>query len=53
MLDLTGKTAIVPGASGGIGSYVADVLAECGADVLLGYRSNLERAQEVVAKAQA
>ncbi len=52
LFDLSGKVALVPGASGGIGSAVAEVLAECGADIIVGYRSNLARAEEVVAKAQ-
>jgi NAD(P)-dependent dehydrogenase (short-subunit alcohol dehydrogenase family) len=49
---LTGKVALVPGASGGIGSAVAEVLAECGADVVLGYGSNHGRVQEVLAHAE-
>ncbi len=53
LFDLSGKVALVPGASGGIGSAVAEVLAECGADIIVGYRSNLTRAEEVVATAQA
>ncbi len=52
-LDLTGRFALVPGGSGGIGSHVAEVLAECGADIVVGYRSNSARAEEVVAKAQS
>lgn len=34
-----------------IGSHVAEVLAECGATIVVGYRSNAQRAPEVVAKA--
>jgi NAD(P)-dependent dehydrogenase (short-subunit alcohol dehydrogenase family) len=30
-MDLSDRTALVPGGSGGIGSHVADMLAECGA----------------------
>jgi 2-hydroxycyclohexanecarboxyl-CoA dehydrogenase len=52
-IDLTGQFALVPGGSGGIGSHVAEVLAECGADIVVGYHSNSARAEEVVAKAQA
>lgn len=52
-MDLTGRFALVPGGSGGIGSHVAEVLAECGADIVVGYRSNAKRAEEVAAKARA
>lgn len=52
-LDLSGQFALVPGGSGGIGSHVAEVLAECGADIVVGYHSNPTRAEQVVAKAQA
>ena len=40
MIDLSGKVALVPGSSGGIGSAVARVLAACGADIIVGYHSN-------------
>ena len=53
LFDLTGLVALVPGGSGGIGSHVAEVLAECGADIVVGYHSNPGRAEEVVAKAKA
>lgn len=53
LFDLTGQVALVPGGSGGIGSHVAEVLAECGADIAVGYYSNPTRAEEVVAKARA
>lgn len=52
-MDLSGRFALVPGGSGGIGSHVAEVLAECGADIAVGYHSNPTRAEEVVAKAQS
>ena len=39
MIDLTGRVVLVPGANGGIGSHIARLFAECGADVALTYRS--------------
>ena len=52
LIDMAGRVAIIPGASGGMGSVVAEVLAECGADVVLGYWSNRERIDEVLAHVQ-
>ena len=45
--DLTGKVAVVVGGSGGIGAATARRLAASGARVIVGYRSNAERAREV------
>jgi 2-hydroxycyclohexanecarboxyl-CoA dehydrogenase len=47
MTDLTGRVAIIPGASGGIGRHVARKFIEAGADVALGYRSNPDPVQEI------
>lgn len=44
-IDLTGKCALVTGASGELGSVIAATLAECGADVVLHYHSSRERAE--------
>lgn len=52
-MNLNGKTAIVTGASRGIGKEIALKLAECGADVVVNYRSNAELAQEVVSQIQS
>ena len=42
---LTGKTAIITGASRGIGAAIALRLAQLGANVTIDYLSNDERAQ--------
>lgn len=48
MSDLTGKRALVTGASRGIGAAIAIALAEKGADVALTYEKSGDRAAEVV-----
>ncbi|WP_274627050.1 SDR family NAD(P)-dependent oxidoreductase [Arvimicrobium flavum] len=47
LLDLTGRTAIVTGASGGIGGGIARRFAEAGANVVCHYNGNREAAERV------
>jgi 3-oxoacyl-[acyl-carrier protein] reductase len=47
--NLTGKIALITGASRGIGAAVAQLLAAEGADLIINYRSKGSRAEEVAA----
>lgn len=53
MSTITGKVAIVTGASHGIGSTVAQFLANEGAKVVVNYAGSAELAQEVVSKIES
>lgn len=48
MISLRGKRALVTGGSRGIGAATALLLAECGADVGIGYRSREDDAAAIV-----
>ncbi|HMI56902.1 MAG TPA: SDR family NAD(P)-dependent oxidoreductase, partial [Gemmatimonadaceae bacterium] len=48
MINLKGKRALVTGGSRGIGAATALLLAQCGADVGIGYRNREKDAQDVV-----
>lgn len=50
MFSLVGKRAVVTGGSRGIGGACAELLAECGADVCVGYRSRSADAEAMVTK---
>ena len=50
MFSLAGKRAVVTGGSRGIGAAVSRLLAECGAEVCLGYRSRRAEADAMVAE---
>ena len=52
-MTLTGKRALVTGASRGIGAEIAKALAAEGADVAITYEKSAERAAEVVAAIKA
>lgn len=49
MSDLTGKTAIITGASRGIGAEIAKRFAQAGAKVVVNYSGSQEKAEAVVA----
>ncbi len=53
MASLSGKIAIVTGASSGIGRAIAERLAEDGAIVVVNYGMSVEKAQQVVTGIQA
>lgn len=53
MLDLSGKQALVTGASGDIGQAICRLLASAGADVAIAYFSDHERARAIAAELEA
>jgi 3-oxoacyl-[acyl-carrier protein] reductase len=52
-IDLSGKVALVTGASGELGRVMARTLAECGADVVIHYNTSADRAAALQKQVQA
>jgi 3-oxoacyl-[acyl-carrier protein] reductase len=50
ILDLSGKVALVTGATGELGPVIARTLAECGADIAVHFHSNEVKAAELTAE---
>lgn len=53
MIDLSGRRALVTGASRGLGRAIALQLARCGADIAVNYISSVEAAAAVVCEIEA
>src|SRR5262245_60201376 len=53
MSSLSGKIALVTGASRGIGASVARMLADRGADIVINYHSKASRAESTAADVRA
>jgi len=49
-LDLTGQTALVTGATGDLGRVIVKTLASCGANIIIHYHSNEQKALQLQAE---
>jgi 3-oxoacyl-[acyl-carrier protein] reductase len=52
-INLTGRTALVTGATGQLGRVMARTLASCGADVIIHYLNNETKAMEIKTEIEA
>jgi len=52
-INLKGKLAVVTGGAGQLGRVICRALGDCGADVVINYRSKAAKANELVAELQA
>ncbi|GIQ67513.1 SDR family NAD(P)-dependent oxidoreductase [Xylanibacillus composti] len=52
-IDLTGKVALVTGASGELGRTMSRTLAQCGADIAIHYKGNEAKAKSLQAELEA
>ncbi|MDY7010651.1 MAG: SDR family oxidoreductase [Planctomycetota bacterium] len=52
-IDLSGKTALITGASGQLGRVMTRTLAQCGANVVVHYYRNKSKAEELLAEIKA
>ena len=53
MIDLSGKVILITGGSSGIGTVTVEILAKAGAEVILHYGNNLEKARAVVKRIES
>ena len=53
VIDLSGKTAVVTGATGQLGRAMCKGLADCGANVVIGYHSQKDFAEELRASLES